>query len=330
VRKVLVTGGAGFIGTHLARGLLNRGYFVELLDNFSRGVLDQELKSLSENENVKINDGDLLKAETFAALSSDYSYIFHLAAIIGVAHVLNRPYAVLTDNITMLISVLEFAKKQENLQRFLFASTSEVYAGTLQYFTLPIPTPEHTPLTVTDLKQNRTSYMLSKIYGEALCHHSGIPFTIIRPHNIYGPRMGMSHVIPELLKKGYSAERGARIEVASVNHKRAFCYVDDAVEMIIRAVEKPTCKNETLNIGNDHLELSIGSLAHEIFGILNKGQKGIPTQETPGSPTRRCPDMKHTYTLTGNKPAITLKDGLKRTYDWYRENIFSGQTVGAR
>jgi nucleoside-diphosphate-sugar epimerase len=330
VKRVLATGGAGFIGTHLARELLNKGYSVELLDNFSRGVLDQELRFLSENKNVKIIDGDLLKRETFAALSNEYSYIFHLAAIVGVAHVLNRPYAVLTDNITMLTSMLEFAKKQKKLQRFLFASTSEVYAGTLQYFTLPIPTPENTPLTVTDLKHNRTSYMLSKIYGEALCHHSGIPFTIIRPHNVYGPRMGMSHVIPELFQKGYSAKSGAGIEIASVNHRRTFCYVDDAVEMIIRAVEKQSCENETLNIGNECQELSIGSLANEIFGILNKDQKAIPAQETPGSPTRRCPDMKHTYALTGYRPAVTLKDGLKKTYDWYRENIFSGRSEGAK
>ena len=95
-----------------------------------------------------------------------------------------------------LAAVSTAAARFEKL--FVFASTSEVYAGSLEHFGLPIPTPETAPLGLPDLGRPRTTYMLSKIYGEALCRHAGLPFTILRPHNLYGPRMGMAHVIPEL------------------------------------------------------------------------------------------------------------------------------------
>ena len=91
------------------------------------------------------------------------------------------------------MNAIDIAKKQKRLKRLLFASTSEVYAGTLRYHGLEFPTTEETPLTVSDLRHPRTSHMLSKIYGEALLRQSNLPYTIFRPHNFYGPRMGMSH-----------------------------------------------------------------------------------------------------------------------------------------
>jgi UDP-glucose 4-epimerase len=323
---VLITGGAGFIGLHLAQALIKEGHEIDLLDNFSRGVLDWELEEFSKNSKVKFIKTDLLKPDSLP--QNQYDFIYHLAAIIGVAHVLSRPYEVLADNTKMLLAVIEFAKAQKNLKRFIFASTSEVYAGTLENFELKFPTPESTPLALTKLDHPRTSYMLSKIYGEALCQHSGLNFTIIRPHNFYGPRMGMSHVVPELFKKAHDAVAGSDIEVASLLHKRAFCYIDDAIEMIICAAQSESCRNQTLNIGSEE-EVTIGNLAQSIFKIAEKEIKIKDKGETPGSPKRRCPDMSLTEKLTGAKAQISLTEGLKKTYSWYRENIFSNKTKGA-
>lgn len=203
--KILITGGAGFIGAHLAKRLVTEDCRVDLVDNFSRGRHDDYLRDLLANPNIRFLNRNLLQPDALDDLDDDYQYIYHLAAIIGVANVLDRPYAVLKDNASMMFTLLSLAERQKGLERFVFTSTSEVYAGTLQYFTLPVPTPESTPLTVTDTAHPRTSYMLSKIHGEALCQHAGVPFTIIRPHNIYGPRMGMAHVIPELLRKAFHA-----------------------------------------------------------------------------------------------------------------------------
>jgi len=316
MKKVLITGGAGFIGSHLADELLTQGYQVDLLDNFSRGARDRTLEELC-NRGAKTLDRDLLVAEGLAGLPSDYTYIFHFAAIIGVSNVLHRPYAVLRDNVLMLERVLEFCRSQQRLERLVFASTSEVYAGTLQYFTLPIPTPETTPIALTDLAHPRTSYMLSKLYGEAMCQQAGIPFTIIRPHNVYGPRMGMAHVIPELLKKARQTPAGGALEVYSVAHRRTFCYIDDAVQLIRRAAEADACLNATINIGNQAPEISMGELAEHVIKTIGKPLTIKPLPETPGSPARRCPDMAHTTALTGYRAQIGLADGIQKTYAWY-------------
>jgi len=321
MKKALITGGAGFIGYHLSRNLLKNGYQVDLIDNFSRGVRDDFLLELAVQHGAKLLDFDLLDRNVLDGLDQDYSYIYHLAAIIGVQHVLKAPYDVLTKNVDLLENIIIFGKKQKRLDRLVFTSTSEVYSGTLKHFSLTIPTPESTPLAVTDLSQNRTSYMLSKIYGEALCLHSGLPITIIRPHNFYGPRMGLSHVIPELLKKAFESEN-SKLEVSSLNHKRTFCYIDDAVEMMRSLAEADAAIGQTFNVGNESPEITIEELANEIISTVGKDLTIDPKPMTPGSPLRRCPDMTKTFTVTGYKPQINLNSGLRQTFDWYKTNVF--------
>ena len=319
--KMLITGGAGFIGLSLARHFLGKGYPVDIIDNFSRGNDDVELREFAENKNTNLLNLDLLNIDSYRKLDKDYEYIFHLAAIIGVQNVLNKPYSVLKDNVLMLTNVIDYARSNSRLKRLLFASTSEVYAGTLKFFSLPLPTPENTPIALTELEHPRTSYMLSKIYGEALCQQSGIPFTIFRPHNIYGPRMGMSHVIPELLKKCVEATSG-KLPVYSTSHKRTFCYIDDAVNMISNAAMMEECRNQTLNVGSLEGEITIENLAKIVIKTVGKEMLIEPMPETPGSPTRRCPDMSKTTILTGYKPVVSVEDGVRKTYEWYKENVF--------
>jgi nucleoside-diphosphate-sugar epimerase len=330
MKKVLITGGAGFIGLHLAKLLSSDDYHIDLVDNFARGVMDAELEVLKDATNVNFYDRDLLEENALVDLGDEYHFIFHLAAIIGVSHVLNRPFAVLDDNVKLLVNLLSFAKKQKSLNRFLFASTSEVYAGTLNYFTLPIPTPESSPLTIGELTQPRTSYMLSKIYGEALSIHSGLPITIFRPHNVYGPRMGLSHVVPELLKKAYALNDGDSLEVYSVNHKRAFCYIGDAVNTLKAIAESDNCESETINLGNQDQEISMGDLATIIKDVVGKNITIIPLPSTPGSPERRCPDMSKLFELTGYKSKITLEEGVQRTFAWYKKKVFDAGEISAK
>ena len=328
MKKVLITGGAGFIGYHLARNLRLKNYRIDLVDNFTRGIKDNFLEDLAKKENVNLLNLDLLDKKSFDSLDKDYNYIFHLAAIIGVQHVLKAPYDVLTKNVELLQNIISIGKEQNHLERFVFTSTSEVYAGTLKYFSLKIPTPEDTPLALTDLSENRTSYMLSKIYGEALCLHSGLPVTIVRPHNFYGPRMGLSHVIPELLKKAFFAEN-SELEVFSLEHKRTFCYIEDAVEMMRLLAESKESIGEAYNVGNESPEISIKELADQVVKISGKELIIKPGPVTAGSPNRRCPDMSKILKIIGYKPVTDINSGLQKTYDWYKSNVFLDEGISA-
>lgn len=325
--KVLITGGAGFIGYHLTKELLAHGYEVVIADNFSRGVSDSFLERLKARAPVSVISVDLGEKSEVLKLGRDFDLIFHLAAMIGVQNVLEHAGQVLEKNVELTISAIALARRQEHLKRFVFASTSEVYAGTLKYHGLELPTPETTPLTVLPLEHPRTSYMLSKIYGEALLQQSGLPFTIVRPHNFYGPRMGMSHVIPELLKKAYFLEDGQPLEVFSPAHRRTFCYIEDAVAMIRKLAESPEAEGRTLNVGNEAPEVTIREVAETVLSIVGRAPVISCGPETPGSPVRRCPSMKGTESIIGHTESVPLSEGIRKTFDWYQEYIFDGNEV---
>ena len=328
MKKILITGGAGFIGYHLANKLLENNYQIDLLDNFSRGIKDSHLAKLANNNKINLINEDLLKSSTIDHYDRTYNFIYHLAAVIGVKHVLKAPYDVLTKNYILLQNALEIARRQKNLERFVFASTSEVYSGTLNQFGLEFPTPESTPLTVASLNKARTSYMLSKIYGETMCLHSGLPVTIVRPHNFYGPRMGLSHVIPELMKKVVDTDTGM-FDVFSVKHKRTFCYIADAVGMIQLLAESDKTIGDSYNIGNDDEEISMGELAQKIIDLIGKDVAINSMPTTPGSPERRCPSIRKLKKAISYTKQYPLDKGLQKTFAWYDANVFSGQEVSA-
>ena len=319
MRRVLITGGAGFMGYHLAKRLEKNDFYIDLIDDLSRGKIDKDFKYLIKKKNIRFNNIDINSNNFFSLKKRNYDYIFHFAAIVGVKNVIKKPLEVLTKNIFLLERILNFSKKQKKLKRLIFTSSSEIYVGTLKKFGLKFPTPEETILTLNKLDDQRSTYMMSKIYGEAMCHHSKIPFTIIRPHNIYGPRMGRSHVIPELFIKAQHPKEKI-LEVYSPYHKRTFCYVDDAINMIINLSKSKLSKNNIFNIGNDKNEIKIIDLAKLILIISKKKLKILPMQIDNGSPYRRWPSIKK-YKRIDNKIQFTsLKVGLKNTLGWYLNN----------
>ena len=328
--KTLIIGGGGFIGGHLAKALVRDGEQVDIIDNFSRAVRDPFFQEIEKSENVNIIDVDMSTLDSTSQLSCDYKVIYQLAAILGVRHVLQRPYEVLHKNVLIQTKAIELAKQQKALQRFIFSSTSEIYAGSLKHMDMPIPTPENVPIALTQLDHPRTSYMLSKIYGEAMCQQSGLPFTIVRPHNLYGPRMGMAHVLPELMKKALSLPQKGKLEVASVNHRRAFCYIDDAVKIMRKLVSNTKAICGTYNLGNQKQEITIGKFASLVLGAIDRSDLEIVfLPETPGSPERRCPDMTLTNKVVGKFNFIGLQEGINETYKWYAKNVFSKGGVSA-
>lgn len=323
MKKILVTGGAGFIGYFLIKELLkNENSKIVIIDNMYRGRMDDELKKITSHKNVSFYQGDLTDSNLFNKLDKDFDYIYHLAAVIGVKNVIENPDKVLKHNAIVTLNLIEFAKDIKTLKKILFSSTSEIYAGTLKHYGIDIPTNEDVKLTLDDIKSPRTTYMLSKMYGESIFFNYGlkynIPFTIVRYHNVYGPRMGFLHVIPEMLVK---ISKQKVVEVASPEHTRSMCFIDDAVEMTIKACEKNSTNKEILNIGNQDQEISIINLTKTIAEVLGKEIEIKTLPNTEGSPSRRCPDITKINNMIGYLPKVKIKDGIKKTYEWYKDKL---------
>jgi len=321
--KILITGGAGFVGFSLARRLSDAGdHRLVVLDNLSRGRMDPELRELIGRSNVDFVEGDATDAEVYAALDTDFDYIYHLAAVIGVKNVMERPDRVLYVNAISVLRVLEYARSVPGLKKLLFSSTSEAYAGTQKHFGIDVPTAEDVPLALDDVSSARTTYALSKIFGESACftwaNRYGVPVTIVRYHNVYGPRMGFAHVIPETFVK---VTENPRVDVPSPGHTRAFCYIDDALEYTVRACESSETAGEILNVGNATEEVRIVDLVSLIADVVGRQVDINEQPDTPGSPPRRCPATAKIVSLTGYEPQYDLRSGVERTWDWYRERL---------
>jgi UDP-glucose 4-epimerase len=318
MKKILIIGGAGFIGFHLSKKLLKLGFKVDILDNFSRGSLDIHLKKLLKDKNSNLINLDILNDKIEDKLSNDYFGIFHLAAIVGVQNVISSPYSVLEKNSILTLKAISIAKNQKNLKKFLFASTSEIYSKSIEILKTKIPTPENTSVVLSNPSNKRSTYFLTKIFGESLVHHSKLPFIIFRPHNIYGPRMGMSHVIPEIVFKLKKAKKN--ISAYSASHTRSFCYIDDAVNQLVFMLSKSYVVKKTFNLGNQLEEISIKNLIKKIQTKMKKGHIEIQFKtDNHGSQSRRCPDMSK-LKLLYNFKTTSIDIGLDKTIKWYLKN----------
>lgn len=321
-RRILITGGAGFLGYHLARRLAAEAdSTIDLVDNLVRGRRDAEMEALIGQPNVHLIEGDLTDPETLTRLQPPYHEVYHLAAIIGVEHVLERPAEVIRVGGLATLLLLDWLCRGGG-EKLVFSSTSEAYAWTQDLHPLPIPTPEEVPLALTDLKNPRASYAGSKIFGELAitqtCRAHDKPFALLRYHNVYGPRMGWKHVIPQLAERAAGGE--SPLTVYSPHHRRAFCFVDDAVEATVRAMRWPEANGETFNVGNDTEEVPIEDLAHRVLDHLglDNALAAKPAANDPIS--RRCPDVTKARRVLGYEPQVSLDEGLRQTLAWYREH----------
>ncbi len=214
-QRSLITGAAGFIGAALAARLSeDPDHALILVDSIEPGNADDNFLQLVRRPNVEFRRLDLTDAAEVARLPTEVDTVYHLAAVIGVEQVLRAPDRVLEVNAVSTLNIFNYARTLNKLRRLLFSSTSEVYSGTLRHYGIPLPTPETVSLCVDDVTAPRTSYALSKMYGEAVAfawrnvHH--VPVTVVRYHNVYGPRMGFRHVIPQTFVKIRDFERRNR------------------------------------------------------------------------------------------------------------------------
>jgi nucleoside-diphosphate-sugar epimerase len=323
-KKVLITGGAGFIGFHLAKSLSDQGYEITILDNFERGEEDDEFKELIKRDNVNFIKADITKSKIFDDLNEEFDYIYHLAMINGTSNFYKIPDKVLRVGILGTINVLDWFVKQKK-GKLLFSSSSETYAGALKLLgeKFPIPTPEEVPLVVDNPENARWSYGASKILSEVAIHSyakaQGMKnFVIIRYHNIYGPRMGFEHVIPQFIERIVKKENPFKI--LGGQETRTFCYVDDGIKASQLIMESSETNGRTINIGRDDDEVKIIDLAKRLFKVANIYPRIDILPAPEGSVMRRCPDIKKLRIL-GFEPKISLDEGIRKCYYWYKDKF---------
>lgn len=318
--KILIIGGAGFIGFSLAKRLSKKlNNKIIILDNLSRGQLDNEFLRLLKKKNVKFLKKDLTKKLNINR--RDFDYIFQFAAIVGVRNVYLKPLKVLDINVKIQSNLIEFAYKQKALKKFIFTSTSEIFLGSLEKKKIKFPTSEKETIILNNLSNPRSTYMLSKIYCEALLIHSGLNYLILRPHNIFGPRMGYDHVIPELIKKISKLNNSNdSIIIENPNHKRAFCFIEDAIDQIVSLYTNLKADFKTVNIGSPR-EIKILVLAKHILKKMNKNKIRIVKKSIKNrSPLRRVPDLNLNFKLTKLSKRVNFNISLVKTIDWYKKN----------
>ena len=321
--KVLITGGAGFVGVHLAASLSREDNQVTLIDNFKRGERDKDLKKLLDRENVELVTGDITQRDMFDDLPSNFDYVYHLAAVNGTENFYNIPAQVLKVGTIGTLNVIDWFMGQRR-GKLLFSSSSETYSGTsnLMGNAFPIPTPEEISLTVEDPENVRWSYGLGKIVGEVALHshkkENGLEnFVIVRYHNIYGPRMGNGHVIPQMIERLTKKENPFKIFGAE--ETRTFCYIDDTIKATRMIMESKDTNGLTYNIGNSDEEIKIKNLAKKLFDIAKIHPQTEIIDSPEGSVKRRCPDTTKLKNLRFS-PRVSLEEGLEKTYNWYIEN----------
>ena len=316
--KVLVTGGAGFIGFHLAKYLAEEKNQVVVCDNFSRGQMDNEFTDLVNSQYVRFVNIDLTDKDTLKKLGGDFNLVYHLAAINGTKFFYEIPHQVLRVNILTLLNILDWMS-EGNSPKLVWTSSSEAYAGGVISGNTPVPTPEHIPLVIEDISNPRNSYAASKIVGESLCLNYAKAYdfnvTIVRPHNIYGPRMGYEHVIPQFITRIIRRENP--FEIFGADQRRAFCFIDDFIRGLKLVGESSKANAEIINIGNNKEEIIIKELANKMFDLFNFYPRLEILPSPRGGVSRRCPDINKAKELLDYEPQIDLDDGLQKTYDWY-------------
>ena len=316
--RALLLGGAGFIGAHLAARLLDDGHAVTLVDDFSRGRRDAELDALAAR-GVTFVERDLTRREAFDDLAQDWHHVYLLAAVVGVRNVERDPARVLRVNGLAVLNALDWLPGRG--ETLFFASTSETYAGGVTAGAVPVPTPEGVALTVPEVDAPRAAYAISKIFGEASVLHAararGARCVVARFHNVYGPRMGADHVIPELSLRALAREDPFR--VYGGEQRRAFCHVGDAVDAVVRLMAAPAAAGQVVNVGNDAEETRIDELVALVLRIAGFRPRIERLPAPAGSVARRCPDITRLRALTGFVPKVPLETGVAETFAWYRD-----------
>jgi NAD dependent epimerase/dehydratase len=310
VRKnVLVTGADGFIGSHLVEALVAEGYKVKALSQYNSFNNWGWIENVNCKDKIEILTGDIRDPHYCKFITKGIDMIFHLAALIAIPYSYIAPGSYVDTNIKGTLNICQAAKENGNI-RIIHTSTSEVY-GTAQY----VPIDENHPI------QAQSPYSATKIAADAMAmsfyNAFNLPITIARPFNTYGPRQSARAVIPTIITQ--IANGAKEIKLGDVTPTRDFNYVEDTCRGFIALAECDESIGQTVNIGSNS-EISIGDTLNLIKELMDSDVKFITDKQRirpeKSEVFRLWCDNSKIEELTGFKPKIDIRQGLKKTIDW--------------
>lgn len=311
-KRIMVTGGGGFIGSHLVERLVQLGSQTRALVRYNAAGSWGWLDHSDTRDDVEVILGDVRDQDSLERAVRGCDVVFHLAALIAIPYSYHAPLSYVRTNVEGTLNVLQSAMRND-VGLVVHTSTSEVY-GTAK----SIPITEEHPL------QGQSPYSASKIGADKIAesfHLSfGLPVITVRPFNTYGPRQSARAVIPTIVSQALSEPM---IRLGNLEPTRDLNYVADTVDGFIKAAESPKSVGQVINLGTGR-EISIGDLAATILRMLGKDLPIISENERvrpEGSEVDRlCADAGKARELLGWEPTHTLDEGLTRTIEWIREN----------
>lgn len=311
--RVLITGGAGFIGSHLAERLLADNEVV-VFDNFRRDALTGA--GVSGHRNLTVTQGDVLDRAGLAKAMQGCDAVVHMASIAGVDTVLKNPVLTMRIALTGTDNALEAAREQGTVRRFIDFSTSEVFGRYAYHVT------EFDSTTLGAVGEARWTYAVAKLATEhlAMNYHKehGLAACSIRPFNVYGPRQVGEGAVHHFIRRAIAGE--PLIVHNDGSQIRAWCYIDDIVDAIILCLERDEAVGHAFNIGNPRSTVTIYNLAREIVRLSSSGSP-IKFVDWPNTDVEiRVPHVGKARERLGYEAVVDLEEGLLRTIQWYRRN----------
>jgi UDP-glucose 4-epimerase len=313
-KRIVVTGGAGFIGTTLARRLVDDNEIVAV-DNLHRDTLGGT--DLAEHPNFSFVQGDVLDAPFLTDVVRGSTHLVHAAAIAGVDTVRESPVRTMRVNLIGTYNALEAAlASKDTIERVVEFSTSEVFG------TYAFKVDEQHVTTQGSVGEARWTYAVSKLAGEHMAHayhdELGVPSVSVRPFNVYGPRQVGGGAIRAFIETAVAGE--PLVIHGDGSQIRAWCYVDDMVEALLLALEHPNAIGQSFNVGNARSAVTIFDLALRIKRMTGLERDLVFQPLSYSDVELRIPNVDKARELLGFEAKVELDEGLERTIAWYREH----------
>src|SRR3954464_6436621 len=314
-KRILITGGAGFIGTTLARRLVDQNEIVAM-DNLHRDALSGT--ELADHPNFTMVQGDVLDLDAVTELARGKTHIVHAAAIAGVDTVLESPVRTMRVNMIGTYNVLEAAlATKDTVERLIEFSPSEVFG------TYAFRVDETSATTQGTVGEARWTYAVSKLAGEHMAHayhkEYGLQTVSVRPFNVYGPGQIGGGAIRAFIEAALAGEdltvRGDGSQI------RAWCYVDDMVSGVLACLERPEAVGQAFNIGNPRSSVTIYDLALRVKRLTGCSGEIVFAPLGYTDVELRIPNVQKAHEVLSWGPKVELDDGLARTIAWKREEL---------